>query len=105
LIYSGTATSELVYWWLGTMLLPSIQKKMTLIWDNAPIHNAIKIRKLIESHGHKLIFLSPYSPDFNPAENKWSELKFNIAKYQKIGSDFIKSLTKEVDRLAIYEWV
>ena len=104
IIYNGTATSELVFWWLEQILLPAIKISMVIIWDNAPIHNSKKIKDLIESKGHRLVFLPPYSPDLNPSENKWSELKFNISKYHKIGSDFIISLVKEVNRLAIYEW-
>lgn len=37
--------------------------------DNLPAHKATKVKELIESVGAKVVFLSPYSPDFNPIEN------------------------------------
>lgn len=43
--------------------------------DNLPDHKATKVRKIIESVEAKVIFLSPYSPDFNPIENCWSKIK------------------------------
>ncbi|PSB13009.1 IS630 family transposase, partial [Phormidesmis priestleyi ULC007] len=30
---------------------------------------------MIEAAGAKLVYLSPYSPDFNPIENCWSKVK------------------------------
>ena len=43
--------------------------------DNLPAHKAIRVREAIESVGARVVFLSPYSPDFNPIENCWSKLK------------------------------
>jgi putative transposase len=53
--------------------------------DNASIHKSLKIRKLIESAGCFLIYLPPYSPDFNPIENYWAVMKNHI---KKIRNDF-----------------
>ncbi|GFE71918.1 transposase [Chroococcus sp. FPU101] len=36
-----------------------------------PVHKVKKIQELLESAGAKVIYLSPYSPDFNPIENCW----------------------------------
>ncbi|NES80080.1 MAG: hypothetical protein F6K10_00345 [Moorea sp. SIO2B7] len=33
--------------------------------DNLPAHKVTKVKELIESVGAKVVFLSPYSPDFN----------------------------------------
>ncbi len=39
------------------------------------IHKGTEIEKAITKAGDKLIYLSPYSPDFNPIENCWSKIK------------------------------
>ena len=38
--------------------------------DNKPSHKATEVREAIEAVGARVIFLSPYSPDFNPIENR-----------------------------------
>ncbi len=43
--------------------------------DNCTIHTGEEIEKAIKSQGAKLIYLSPYSPDFSPIEHLWSKLK------------------------------
>ena len=49
---------------------------MVLIIDNASFHKSKKIiALLIESVGCRVIFLPPYSPDFNPIEHHWNAVK------------------------------
>jgi len=50
--------------------------------DNASFHKSKEIRKLIEAAGCRLIYLPPYSPDFNPIEHVWHVIKsaFRAAK-------------------------
>jgi transposase len=43
--------------------------------DNLSAHDITAITPLIESVGARVINLSPYSPDFNPIEHWWSQLK------------------------------
>ncbi|PWJ72520.1 DDE superfamily endonuclease, partial [Pseudaminobacter salicylatoxidans] len=43
--------------------------------DNLPAHKAAGIRDAIEAAGATLMFLPPYSPDFNPIENAFAKLK------------------------------
>ena len=43
--------------------------------DNLPAHKSVSVRTLIEAAGACLLYLSPYSPDFNPIANALSKLK------------------------------
>jgi transposase len=43
--------------------------------DNAAFHRSQKTKDLIESVGCKVIFLPPYSPDLNPIEKFWANMK------------------------------
>ena len=59
-----------------------IRKLVPLLWvgacvgmDNCSIHLGKEVKEAIESKGEKVIYLSPYSPDFSPIENLWSKLK------------------------------
>lgn len=43
--------------------------------DNLSSHKGAAVRLLIESRGAELLFLPPYSPDFNPIEMIFSKIK------------------------------
>ena len=43
--------------------------------DNASFHMRPCIREVIEAHGCILEYLPPYSPDLNPIEKLWAQLK------------------------------
>ncbi len=79
--YPGTCDSGLFNFWVENILIHQLKKGQTVIMDNAKIHKTEKTRKLIENAGCKLTFLPPYSPDLNPIENFWGNLKKNIKSY------------------------
>ena len=43
--------------------------------DNAAFHKGPDMVNALESAGHTLLYLPPYSPDLNPIEKKWSQVK------------------------------
>ncbi len=56
-------------------LLPALRPGDVVVMDNLPGHKLARVRELIESVGAKLLYLPPYSPDFNPIEMIWSKVK------------------------------
>lgn len=57
------------------VLCPRLQPGHLVILDNLAAHKAVAVRRLIEGRGAYLLYLPPYSPDFNPIEQAWSKLK------------------------------
>ena len=51
--------------------------------DNLSSHKRLSVKLLIEAAGTKLAFLPPYSPDFNPIEKAFSNLKANLRRIDK----------------------
>jgi hypothetical protein len=51
------------------------EPKSVLVMDNASFHRTEKIQRMCLDSGVKLIYLPPYSPDLNPIEEFFSELK------------------------------
>jgi len=63
---------------------PWLGPNSVLILDNAPFHYSDKITQLCATAGVRLIYLPPYSPDLNPIEEYFSELKAFVRKGWKI---------------------
>jgi isftu1 transposase len=78
--YTGTCDSNLFNFWLESFLLPALGPGYTLIMDNATFHKTEHTKLMIKKAGCSLLFLPPYSPDFNPIENFWANLKAKIKK-------------------------
>jgi len=80
LCYQGTCDTALFNFWLENFLLPALGPGYTIVMDNAAFHKSEKTKTLIENAGCKLLFLPPYSPDLNPIEKFWANLKARIRK-------------------------
>ena len=61
--------------YLEQALCPKLQAGDVVVMDNLSAHKVQGVRQLIEASGAKLLYLPPYSPDFNPIEQAWSKLK------------------------------
>lgn len=57
------------------VLAPTLTRGDTVILDNLPAHKTAGVREAVEKAGARLLFLPPYSPDFNPIENTFAKLK------------------------------
>jgi transposase len=75
LCYTGTTTSAVFEDWFANSLLPSVAKGSTIIMDNASFHRKSQLQELAINANVDLIFLPPYSPDYNPIEKLWANLK------------------------------
>jgi len=86
-----------------------------LIVDGHPAHKAKSVKKFIESKDIKkrfrLFFLPPYSPEFNPDERVWNDLKNNgigrkvITSPERMHSDvigYLRFIQKSPDRIRSY---
>jgi transposase len=60
---------------LEQVLAPKLEPGHIVILDNLGAHKIPRVRPLIESRGAQLLYLPPYSPDFNPIEQAWAKLK------------------------------
>jgi transposase len=75
-------------------LVPQLWKGAVVIMDNCSMHKSSELEVLITSAGARLIYLPPYSPDFNPIENCWSKIK-NILR--RLGARTYADLLKALD--------
>jgi transposase len=73
--YTGTTTSAVFEDWFVSSLLPSAAEGSTIIMDNASFHRKAQLLGFAINANVGLIFLPPYSPDYNPIEKLWANLK------------------------------
>jgi transposase len=72
--YGCNMNSRLFELWFMLLLLV-IDSGSVIIMDNASFHRKKILKKMAEEAGCKVLFLPPYSPDFNPMEKVWANLK------------------------------
>ena len=61
--------------WVEKVLLPQLPCNSVVVMDNAPFHKRAAVIRLLEDEGHTVLWLPPYSPDFNPIEKVWAWMK------------------------------
>ena len=57
------------------LLAPSLRSGDTVIMDNLPAHKIHGVREATQAAAASLLYLPPYSPDFNPIKMAFSKLK------------------------------
>ena len=62
------------------VLVPDLAVGDIVVMDNLASHKVAGVRELIEAAGATLLYLPPYSPDFNPIEMAFSKLKTALRK-------------------------
>ena len=75
LLFDGTCNTAIFNAWLKQELCPLLSENTVVVMDNAAFHKSATTRTLIESTGATLLFLPPYSPELNPIEKTFANLK------------------------------
>jgi transposase len=73
-------------------LVPELWSGAVVIMDNLSAHKLASITTMIESVGAKIICLSPYSPDFNPIELWWSQLKSFLRSFSPTTTEMVDTI-------------
>jgi transposase len=66
--------------YLEQCLVPTLRQGDIVVMDNLSSHKSQEVRQTIEAAGAVLLYLPPYSPDFNPIEQAFSKLKAQLRK-------------------------
>ncbi|MDE1479733.1 transposase [Xenorhabdus bovienii] len=67
--------ADVFHAWMTQDLLPKLPSRTVIVMDNASFHKRNDTIKAIADHGCQLEWLPAYSPDLNPIEHKWAEVK------------------------------
>ena len=65
--------------WFENKLLSCLPKGHVIIMGNAACHKKEVLYQIAKKYSQRLIFLPPYSPEYNPIEHTWGALKRKVA--------------------------
>lgn len=74
-LFEGAMNGEMFLAWIRQGLAPTLEENDLVIMDNLATHKVVGVNQAITEMGARLLYLPPYSPDFNPIENLWSKVK------------------------------
>jgi transposase len=70
----GSATREVFEAYLEHVLAPTLSPGQ-VVMDNLSAHKGGRVEEIVEDQGAELLYLPPYSPNFNPIEQAFSKVK------------------------------
>ena len=80
MVFTGSMNADLFYSWVETVLIPELKPNQVVIMDNATYHHKSEVKELFEDAGIRVLYLPPYSPELNPIEPFWANVKKHIQK-------------------------
>lgn len=108
LVLSGPVNGSVFYGYIEQCVLPTLQPGDILFMDNLSAHKVADLQDLIRSCGAHLIYLPPYSADFNPIEFAWSKVKTILRRLKaRTLLDLIEALKQALQAITpqdIHNW-
>ncbi len=96
-VLDGPINGESFLAYVEQFLVPTLRSGDVVIMDNLGSHKRPGVREAIEHAGAHLLYLPPYSPDFNPIENAFAKIK---AMLRKAAERTIDGLWNTIGQLA-----
>jgi len=75
MVLDGAMDGEAFRAYIEPALVPELAAGDVVVMDNLPAHRVRGVRAAIEAAGAQLLYLPPYSPDFNPIELAFAKFK------------------------------
>ena len=94
MVLDGPINRDAFQAYVDQVLVPELKPGDVLLMDNLSSHKGPAVRRAIEAAGANLLYLPPYSPDFNPIEKAFAKLKALLRKaavrtiWRALGSDW-----------------
>jgi transposase len=79
----GAASGAVFHAYLERVLLPELRRRKpdaVLVMDNLGAHKTPKVRRLLDRSGFPYRYLPSYSPDLNPIEPAWAQVKAELRR-------------------------
>jgi transposase len=98
-VIDGAVDGQLFLAYVRQQLAPTLQPGDIVVMDNLSCHKVAGVRQAIEAVGATVVYLPPYSPDFNPIEQVFAKLKWLVRSANERSIDGLwRLLGKLLDR-------
>lgn len=80
LTFDGFDSDTFIYYLKWLLMVFKTQKKIVIVLDNASPHRSYKTKEFVAKNKKRLelLYLPPYSPDLNPIERVWKNLRYYV---------------------------
>jgi transposase len=96
----GSNNGEMFLLWITECLVPFLKPGRIVLMDNSSIHKVAGVREAIEAAGASVLFIPPYSPEFNPIEECWSKVKTFLRRCKaRVLGDLLDAIDSAVDEV------
>ena len=96
--YERSTDSAVFEVWFEGRLMPLLSPGDVVIMDNAQFHRKGELRKIASRYHVLVLFLPPYSPDYNPIEKMWANIKRLLKKNMRCYNSFEDALEAAIDK-------
>jgi len=91
---NSATTSEVFRAFVQHQLTPSLHPGDLVVLDNLSAHRDKESIRLIRAQGADVLFLPPYSPEYNPIERAWAKMKETLRRLKTRTRDAFESALK-----------
>ena len=81
--YGWATDADWFCMWFEHVMIPLLSACSVIVMDNASFHSKACLPVIAEAYGHMIIWLPKYSPDKNPIEHVWANMKKWLRNYSK----------------------
>ena len=91
------------------VLCPALRPGQVVVLDNLNAHRAPEVAEAIRAAGCDVLFVPPYSPEFNAIEKAWSKLKARLrqiaARTQEALAEAITEAARTITATDAANWI